>query len=190
MTAMAGTTKVPLSISTRSYPMRPQFVRLPFIHLIALFAVLAALVAPASAQSPGSDSEIAARELITTMKLSDQFTLMLPMVFKAMKPAIVQNRPDVDRDFDALVPVLQQKMAARINELMEAVVVIYSSNFSAQELRDLIAFYKTPTGQKLLQKTPALTQQTMIAGQKFGQSAGAEAQKEMIEQLRNKGHAL
>jgi hypothetical protein len=195
MTAVAGTIMVPLAISTRRHQMRrqfvrSQFVRLQFVRLMALFAVLLALVAPAAAQSPASDSEIAARELIATMKLSDQFTLMLPMVFKAMKPAIVQNRPDVDRDFDALVPVLQQKMAARINELMEAVVVIYSSNFSAQELRDLIAFYKTPTGQKLLQKTPALTQQTMIAGQKFGQSAGAEAQKEMIEQLRNKGHAL
>lgn len=96
----------------------------------------------------------------------------------------------MDRDFDALLPILQQKMTARIDELMEAVVVIYSSNFSAAELHDLTAFYQTPTGQKLLQKTPTIAQQTMLAGQKFGQSAGAEAQKEMIEQLRNKGHAL
>jgi len=165
-------------------------MRQKLIRLIGPFVVVLALVGPARAQSPGSDSEIAARELITTMKLSDQFAAMLPMVFKAIKPAIVQNRPDVDRDFDALLPVLQQKMTARVNDLMEAVVVIYSSNFSAQELRDLTAFYQTPTGQKLLQKTPAVAQQTMLAGQKFGQSAGAEAQKEMIEQLRNKGHAL
>jgi uncharacterized protein len=165
-------------------------MRQQLLRLIGLLAVLLALMEPAGAQSPVSDSEIAARELITTMKLSDQFSLMLPMVFKAMKPAIVQNRPDVDRDFDALLPVLQQKMTARVNELMEAVVVIYANNFSAQELRDLTAFYKTPTGQKFLQKTPAIAQQTMIAGQKFGQSAGAEAQKEMIEQLRNKGHAI
>jgi uncharacterized protein len=69
-------------------------------------------------------------------------------------------------------------------------VDVYANNFSAGELRDLIAFYKSPTGQKFLQKTPLVTQQTMAAGQKFGQSAGAEAQKEMIEQLRNKGHTL
>jgi hypothetical protein len=165
-------------------------MRQQLLRLIGLLAVLLALMEPAGAQSPVSDSEIAARELITTMKLSDQFSLMLPMVFKAMKPAIVQNRPDVDRDFEALLPVLQQKMTARVNELMEAVVVIYANNFSAQELRDLTVFYKTPAGQKFLQKTPAIAQQTMIAGQKFGQSAGAEAQKEMIEQLRNKGHAI
>ena len=147
------------------------------IRLMALSFLLVASIGPLGAQSSGSDAESAARELIATMKLPDQFASMLPMVFKAMKPAIVQNRPEVDRDFDALVPVLQQKMTARMNELMEAVVVIYSTNFSAMELQDLIAFYKMPTGQKLLQKTPVLTQQTMIAGQKFGQSAGAEAKR-------------
>jgi hypothetical protein len=81
-------------------------------------------------------------------------------------------------------------MTGRISELEDSMVDIYTNNFSAGELRDLIAFYKSPTGQKFLQKTPLVTQQTMAAGQKFGQSAGAEAQKEMIEQLRNKGHTL
>jgi hypothetical protein len=165
-------------------------MRQKLISVIGPLIVALFLTASAAAQSQASDSEVAARELIATMKLPDQFTAMLPMVFKAIKPAIVQNRPDVDRDFDALLPVLQQKMTARVNELMEAVVLIYSSNFSAQELRDLTAFYQTPTGQKFLQKTPLIAQQTMMAGQKFGQSAGADAQKEMIEQLRNKGHAL
>jgi uncharacterized protein len=112
------------------------------------------------------------------------------MIFKSIKPAMVQNRPDVDRDFDALMPIIQDKMGARINEMEDAVVAIYASNFSAGELRDLIAFYKSPTGQKFLQKTPIVTQQTIAAGQKFGQSAGTEAQKEMIEQLRSKGHSL
>ena len=68
--------------------------------------------------------------------------------------------------------------------------MIYAGNFSAAELRELIAFYKSTTGQKFLEKTPIVTQQSMAAGQKFGQSAGAEAQKEMKELLRDKGHTL
>ena len=155
------------------------------VGLVALF-----LAAPAAAQSLDPEAEKAARELMTTMKLADQFSAMLPMVFKAMKPAIVQNRPDVERDFDALLPVLQQKMTARVGELMEAVVVIYAGNFSAQELHDLTAFYKTPTGQKFLQKAPVITQQTIAAGQIFGRTAAADAQKQMMEELRNKGHTL
>jgi hypothetical protein len=160
------------------------------IKIAGLLAVVAFLCGPVRAQAPDADAQAAARELITTMKLGDQFKAMMPMIFKAFKPAIVQNRPDVDRDFDALVPILLDKMSARVKELEDAVIVVYASNFSAAELRDLTAFYKSPTGQKLLQKTPFVTQQTIAAGQKFGQTAGAEAQKEMMEQLRNKGHSL
>ena len=45
-------------------------------------------------------------------------------------------------------------------------------------------------GTETTTEDPPLTRQTMIAGRKFGQSAGAEVQREMIEQLRNQGHAL
>lgn len=165
-------------------------MRRQFITIVGLLAITVFLSAPVQAQTPDPDSKAAARELITTIKLGDQFKALLPMIFKAMKPAIVQNRPDVDHDFDALVPVLTGKMTVRISELEDSMVEIYANNFSGAELRDLVAFYKSPTGQKFLQKTPLITQQTMAAGQKFGQSAGAEAQKEMIEQLRSKGHTL
>jgi hypothetical protein len=165
-------------------------MRQQFIKIVGLLIMTVFLNGPVCAQAQVTDAEAAARELVTTIKLGDQFKAMLPMIFKAIKPAIVQNRPDVDRDFDALVPIMQDKMTARIKELEDAMVTIYASNFSAGELRDLTTFYKSTTGQTFLQKTPLVTQQTMAAGQKFGQSAGAEAQKEMIEQLRNKGHTL
>ncbi|WP_213770579.1 DUF2059 domain-containing protein [Bradyrhizobium sp. dw_78] len=165
--------------------MRASFARIAF-----LFSVTLLLAAPVRAQSPKSDAEVAAKELVDTIKLADRFKALLPMIFKNLKPAIVQNRPDVERDFDALVPLLMQKMNARFGELEQSIVLIYADNFTADELRALIAFYKTPLGQKLLEKTPLVTQQTMAAGAKFGQIAGAEAQKQMVDELRNRGHSI
>jgi hypothetical protein len=165
-------------------------MRTPFARVAGLFVVTLLLVAPVRAQSPSPDAEAAARELVNTIKLADQYKVLLPTIFQHLKPAIVQNRPEVERDFDALMPVLRGRIGARIDELVNAVVLIYASNFTAAELRDLTAFYDSPTGQKFLQKTPIVTQQTMLAGQKFGQSAGAEVQKQMLDELRNKGHSL
>jgi hypothetical protein len=162
----------------------------PFARLAGLFVVTTLFLAPAHAQSPNAGAEAAARELVDTIKLADQFKVMMPMIFRQMKPAIVQNRPEVDRDFDALAPKLMDSMGARLDELQSAIVLIYASNFTEAELRDLIAFYKSPSGQKFLQKTPFVTQQTMTAGQKFGQSASADLQKQMREELRRKGHDL
>jgi hypothetical protein len=69
-------------------------------RLISLVAALTILLVPVRAQ-PASDAEVAARELIGTMKLDDQFKALLPMILKSLKPAIVQDRADVERDYDA-----------------------------------------------------------------------------------------
>jgi uncharacterized protein len=155
-----------------------------------LFVAVLLLAAPAQAQSSSPDSEAAAKELINTINLADQFKNLMPVIMKNLKPAIVQGRSEVDRDYDAMVPALLEASQARIGELIEAVAVIYSSNFSAEELRAVIAFYKTPAGQKFLQRQPVIVQQTMTVGQKFGQSIAADMKKQMIEELRKKGHTL
>jgi hypothetical protein len=159
-------------------------------RIVALLAALLFSLTPVRAQSPVSETEAAARELVTTMKLDEQFKTLMPAIMKTIKPAIVQNRPDVERGFDALMPVLMAGMQARMGELVDAVVAVYASNFSADELRAATTFYRTPAGQKFLQKNPLVAQQTMLLGQKFGQSVGAEAQKQMIEELRKKGFTL
>jgi uncharacterized protein len=163
---------------------------MPFTRIAGLVVATLFLIAPAHAQSTSPDAEAAARELVDTMKLPDQFKAVLPTIIQHLKPAIVQNRPDVGRDFDAMMPVVQEKMAARLGELSNAMAAVYASNFTAAELSDLTAFYKSPTGQKLLQKTPVIAAQTMAAGQKFGQAAAADAQKQMMDELRSKGHDL
>lgn len=165
-------------------------MRLSFARIAAPLVLALLLIVPVRAQSPDADSEAAAKELVSVIKVSDQFKTLLPLIFKQLKPAIVQNRADVERDYDALVPILQDRMMARISELEGSIVTVYASNFSAAELRDLIAFYKTPTGQKLLAKTPVIAQQTMAAGRKFGEVAGVEAQHEMVDELRKKGHSI
>jgi hypothetical protein len=165
--------------------MRPSFARIAAPLVLALL-----LIAPVRAQSPDADSEAAAKELVATIKVADQFKVLLPLIFQHLKPAIVQNRADVGRDYDVLVPLLQDRMMARITELEGSIVAVYAGNFTAAELHDLIAFYKTPTGQKLLEKTPLIAQQTMAAGKKFGEVAGAEAQQEMVNELRKKGHSI
>ena len=159
-------------------------------RMAGLVAAVLLLTTPARAQSPSPESTAAAKELIDTINLANQFKNLAPVIMKNLKPAIVQGRSDVDRDYDAMMPVVLEAFQARIGELTDALAIIYSSNFSAEELRAVIAFYKTPVGQKFLQKQPLLVQQSMTAGQKFGRSVAADMQKRMIEELRKKGHTL
>jgi hypothetical protein len=160
------------------------------LRVMGLLVVTMFSLTPVQAQSPSPDTEAAARELVNTTKLTDRFKTLMPMLMQNMKAAIVQNRAEIARDYDVFAPLLLKGMEARMGELTEAMVTIYSSNFTAAELRAVIAFYKTPAGQKFLAKTPDITQQSMLAGQAFGKSVADDMKKQMIEELRNKGHDL
>ncbi len=146
--------------------------------------------AQTAAPAPSPETLAVAKELVISIHLMDQFKALMPAILKSLKPAIVQGRSDVDRDYDAITPALIDGFQARFNELSDAVAIIYASNFTPDDLRALIAFYKTPVGQKLLEKTPVITQQSLIAGQKFGQSVAADMRQRIIEELRKKGHDL
>ncbi|MCC8941373.1 DUF2059 domain-containing protein [Bradyrhizobium sp. Arg68] len=165
------------------------------LRVTALLVVVMSLMAPlaraqTAAPAPSADALAAARELVTTIHFVDQFKALMPTLMTSLKPAIVQGRSEVERDYDALMPVMLAAFQARFSELSEAVAIVYANNFTPDDLRGLIAFYKTPVGQKFLAKSPALTQQSLLAGQKFGQSVSVELRQRMIEELRKKGHNI
>src|SRR5262245_31529794 len=146
--------------------------------------------AQAPAAAPDPEALTAAKELVTSMKLADQLRTLLPIIMQGMKPAIVQNRPAVERDYDAMLPVLLEVTNQRIGEYIEVMATIYARNFTADELRQVAAFYQTPTGRKMLEKLPSLTQESMAAGQRFGQALSKEFETRIKDELRKKGHNI
>jgi hypothetical protein len=159
-------------------------------RMAGLFAVVLLLTAPARAQSPSPDALAAAKELLEAQDMAEQFKSLMPMIMENLKPAMVKGRPELERDYDTIVPILLEGFQARISELSEAVAIVYANNFSAAELRGVTAFYRSPVGRNFLQKTSAITAQTLAVTQKFAQSVAGDMQKRITEELRKKGHTL
>jgi hypothetical protein len=161
-----------------------------------MFAVVAIVAAallgagPAASQPASPDATAAARELLTTMRMADQLKAILPLLMQQLKPAIVQGRPEVERDLDALMPLMVELVNKRSAELIEATATVYVRHFTPDEMRQLTAFYRDPIGQKLLEKLPVITQEAMVVGQKFGQAVAGELQGRIVDELRKRGHKI
>jgi hypothetical protein len=156
--------------------------------LAAGLAISLVSTAPAPAQT--SDAVAAAKDLMVTMHSADNFKVIMPSLMAALKPAIVQGRPEVERDFDQFVPTLLGELSSRLDEILDKVAAIYARNFTAAELNEVAAFYRGPTGQKFVQKLPGVMKESMVVGQQFGREIAAELQQRMIEELRKKGHNI
>jgi len=132
----------------------------------------------------------AARSLVTTMKLSDQYKALLPGVLLGLRPALTQDRPEIERDYDAMMPMMVEAFTPYYSAMVDGAATIYANNFTVAELRELEAFYRQPVGQKLLAKMPAIAQQSAQVGQDASRKAAEELRARLTEALRQKGHKL
>jgi hypothetical protein len=150
--------------------------------------VLSAL--PTIAQSPSADTMRAARELVVGSRAGDQIKTLLPLIVQQIKPMIVQNRPEVERDLDQIMPLMLELINSRIEQFTDTMAQIYARNFTVDELRQIQAFYQSPTGQKLLDRTPAIAHESMALAQSIGQGIGNELRDRAVNELRKRGHKI
>jgi hypothetical protein len=143
----------------------------------------------ASEPSPPAENLAAARELVQAMKATDTLKALLPTIISNMKAAVVQNRPEIEKQYDALMPIFSDAANARLNELADQLAVVYARRFTLDELHQIKAFYQTPVGQKMITEQPAIARETMAIGQQLGRSIATDIQTRMLEQMRKNGNA-
>jgi hypothetical protein len=124
--------------------------------VVVLVAALLSCL-PARAQAPGSpEAQAAAKELIAIMSPD--------MIGQMTNGMLAQIWPKLDGALRAKVgPAVMAEVRTELEQMLKSFVVeatmkdapvIYAKYFSAQELRDMAAFYKTTTGAKALRMLP------------------------------------
>jgi hypothetical protein len=159
-------------------------------RLLIIAGMLLFSICASPAQTPSPEAMTAARSLVTTMKLPDQYKPLLPGLMMTLKPALVQDRPEIERDYDAMMPMIEEAYKQYYNAMLNDVATVYANNFTVGEMHELETFYRQPVGQKLLVKSQAITQQSNQAGQDASRKAAEDLRTRLTEALRQKGHKL
>jgi hypothetical protein len=147
------------------------------LALAAMF-LLAALAVPAA--EGGGDSalrEKLADELLAAMNMEKNFA------------DSIEKMVDVQTSQNPMMKELREPMLEFFRKYMSyesmrvEMVKLYAAEFAAGELRDLIAFYNTPTGKKAADKMPVLMQKGAEVGMRRVQQNQAELQKIVMEHI-------
>jgi hypothetical protein len=163
-------------------------LKAPIAALIALSLIFPGR-ADAQAQ-PDPEAVAAAKELITALRVTDQFMQALPAILQSLRPVVSQGRPETERNFDAVSSIVLDGMNPRMTELLGQVAAVYARNFTVSEMRELMAFYRTPAGQKFLDRGPYVTQETATISQNIGRTISGEMHNRIIEEMRRRAQKL
>ena len=123
----------------------------------------AAPAAPAAAPlKPASPAALAtAKELLAMKNASAMYANAVPTIVEQTKNALVQQNLNYQKDLGEVAIVVAKNLAGREKEIGEGMAQVYANEFSEQELKDLVTFYKSPLGQKLLAAEPRAIQFSM-----------------------------
>lgn len=92
---------------------------------------------------------------------------MIPAQMEKMKQATGQtNMPaNVSGQTDKMMEMMAQELSW--DKMKEDYITLYADTFTEEELKGIIAFYKSPAGQAFIKKQPELTKRSMEMSQKF-----------------------
>ena len=87
------------------------------------------------------------------------------------------NNPRAKQFVDAFVSKFQKYFDP--NSLTETIIPIYDKYFTSEDLNGLLAYYRSPLGQRMLKVLPEVTRESQAAGFALGQKAAQEAMEEL-----------
>jgi len=138
--------------------------------LIFVFAIIIGTSAFGVYGQTKNDDIIKLLRVSGSDKMADQMMAALIPQFKQIIPDI----PDVFW--------VRFKQKINIDELLLACVPAYSKYYTHDEIKQLIKFYESPLGKRMVEVTPLLTQETMAVGQKWGEKLGQEIVNDLIKE--------
>jgi uncharacterized protein len=161
---------------------------------LALAAVVLAVLIPAAhaqqPQQPPAASIAVAKQLITATGATAIFSPLIAGVVEQAKLLFLQQDPSLAKDLNEVATKLRNDLQPRISEVHDEVARLYAANFSEQELKDILAFYQTPTGKKLLATQPKVIDTSMSFAGIWANKLSDEVVGKMRDEMKKKGHAL
>jgi len=162
------------------------FVRLaPVLLACQLFAGVAL------AQQPSAAAMGLARDLVEAKGANAMFEPILVGVIEQTKGALLQTNPQLAKDLNDVANQLRTELTPRRAEIVNEAAKYYAAAFSEAELKELVAFYRSPLGKKVQEREPAVLDQTFnFVQQQWGPRVGEEVMNRFRAEMKKKGHNL
>jgi hypothetical protein len=173
--------------------MKSVFRTLPAAGL-ALGLALTAL--PASAQQAPALKQASAaclasaREILQMKNAAAMYANAVPNIVAQTKDQLLSTNLNYQKDLNEVAVIVAQKLAGKEKEIGDGMAQIYCNEFTDKELADLVAFYKSTLGQKLLASEPRAIQFSMSYMNGWAQNFAETVTGEFRAEMRKRGKQI
>jgi hypothetical protein len=146
--------------------------------------------APAAAPASSPTALLLAKELIDLKGAAAAYDPLVNGVIQYHRNFFMQTNPNLGRDLDAVAQKLALDLAPRKAEMQQELTRIYASHFTEAELKEALAFFKTPIGKKLISEEPKALEASMKAADDWSRRFAVEVDAKFRAEMQKRGHNL
>jgi hypothetical protein len=152
-----------------------------------------ALLAPAASwaqQPPSANAVLMAKEILDLKEAGLLYEAIIPQIVDRAKNLFLQTNPMLSRDLNEVAARVRTEMNPRKQEMVNLAARAYASRFSEAELKDVLAFYKTPVGRKVIVEEAKILDQTVTVMQQWADKMSDDVINRFRAEMKKKGHDL
>ena len=178
--------------------------RLSLRHVMLRKAGMAAMIALAAiglvgtAKSQGvaqppqvSPAQLAlAKQIVEIKGVKAMFAPLVRGVVQKTKESVMQTNMMWAKDISDIAVQIEKDYQPRGQEIVDATARFYASHFTEPELKQILAFYQTPVGQKMLVEEPRALDESMSYAGSWGDNLSIEVMSKLRAEMKKRGHDM
>jgi hypothetical protein len=158
--------------------------------LPAVRGPIATFTGLAWAEEPTPSAVALAKELIVLKGSTQLWDAVVPGVIEQAKGVFLQTNPALGKELNQVAAQLRAEYAPRSTQLVDQVAQLYAQTFTEQELKDALAFYKSPLGRKMMKEEPDILDQSMRNAQTWANRLSEEIFMKIRAEMKKRGHDI
>ncbi|CAO4151199.1 hypothetical protein LNAOJCKE_0077 [Methylorubrum aminovorans] len=145
--------------------------------------------APAPEPEVSASHLTLAREVMLSSGIARSFDSIIPTMADQIRKNAV-TRPDLAKDLDEVLKSLDPEMELQKQRLINIAARIYAKRLTEAELKDIVAFFRSPAGKRYVETQPQVLDDMVGAMQDWTQEVSEYIMVRTRAEMGKRGHQL
>ena len=146
--------------------------------------------APNAGHQPSQAAVLMAKQILETKHADNIFDPLIRGVVIKTRDFFMQTNFMWGKDLNEVADSLIKQYSVRSGELMNDAAHIYASHFTEPELKQLLTFYQSPLGQKIIAEEPKAADESMVMAGSWADKLSEEVISKMRAEMKKRGHDM
>jgi hypothetical protein len=131
-----------------------------------------------------------ASDIIAASGAARAFDGIIPTIMQQAYSSFLQQNPDLQKPLVESINTIRGDFEKRQPEIIALMAQAYASHFTEAELNELLAFYRSPTGKKLVTELPAVLEESFGRARAWGAKTSDEFIAALRVEMKKRGYTI